>query len=189
MKTLIFTIILMASTISIFSQVTFGEEVVENDYCFGVRIIPNGSSVGQFFIIYAPNNVIQNQTPISKDEFIRFSLGIDISKPNPDKENLLRSHGIQNWRTIEQLWKIRYAKYPYGSDIMDTTVKQTDTLGWTNNFISPFVPRPEQMDILETYGLKTINGYIYGENLFRLFKDMENSTWISTYRQAGANNN
>lgn len=189
MKTLISIGVFVLIFTPLFSQTsTFGDEEQENYYVFGLRIIPNGSSVGQYFILYAPNDQIKSMEPISTDEFIRFSKGMNVSKPNPDKKNLLADNGVQDWRTVEQVWKVRYAKYPYGSRIDDTTVLKTDSLGWTNNFISPYVPRPEQMDILETYGLKTINGYVFGDNLFRLLKDMEDPQWISRYRQAGANN-
>jgi len=188
MKPFLFTLVFLYSSLFTFSQVTFGNDENINYYTFGVRIIPNGASIGQFFIIYAPNNTIQNTSPISKDEFIRFSLGMDVSKPNPDKENLFRKNGIQDWRTIEQIWKVRYAKYPYGSRILDTTILASDSLGWTNNFINPFMPTSEQMDILNQYGLQSINGYVYGNNLFRLLKDMEDSAWISRYKQAQPNN-
>ncbi len=79
--------------------------------------------------------------------------------------------------TTGQLWKLRYASYPYMSSASDTT-------GWTMNYANPYMPTKAQMQILKGYGLETINGYIYGENLFRLLKDIQNKQWVEAYKQA-----
>ncbi|MBN2891724.1 MAG: hypothetical protein JXL97_07645 [Bacteroidales bacterium] len=80
---------------------------------------------------------------------------------------------------INNLWKLRYAIYPFMSG-------SEDTLGWTMNFENTYMPRPEQMQILEGYGLDKINGYVWGDNLFRLFKDMQDPNWVETYKKAGS---
>jgi hypothetical protein len=55
------------------------------------------------------------------------------------------------------------------------------------NFDNEFMPTNAQMNILKGYGLQTINGYIYGENLFRLLKDIQNKQWIERYKAAQDN--
>ena len=79
---------------------------------------------------------------------------------------------------IGDLWKLRFAKYPYGGAL--------DTMGWTQNFDNLYMPRPEQMNILKGYGIERIDDYIWGDNLFRLLKDIRNPVWIQTYSEAGA---
>ncbi len=199
MKKTFFTIVFIIFSMSVFSQTDFGTDDSKNYYTFGVRIIPNGASVGQFYMIYAPNNKIQDTYPISKDDFIRGLIGDKYyrTKANPNKENLLAKNGINSWETINNLWKLRYFKYPYCVDCdslsanyqVDSTGNPPEFMGWTNNSSNPYMPAPGQMDILKNYGLPTINEYIYGDNLFRLLKDMEDNSWISTYRQAVNDNN
>ena len=79
---------------------------------------------------------------------------------------------------VGDLWKLRYAEYPYGGSL--------DSLGWTNNSKNTYMPRDEQMEILKEYGIEKINDYIWGDNLFRLFKDMKNPDWRKAYSEAGA---
>ena len=194
MKKLFFIITLVIFSISGFSQTNFGTDDSKNYYTFGVRIIPNGASIGQFYMIYAPNDEIQDIYPISKDDFIRGMIGDKYyrTKANPNKENLLTKNGINSWQTINDLWKLRYFKYPYcvNCDSLaanykaDSTGNPPEFMGWTNNSSNPYMPAAGQMNILRSYGLASINQYIYGENLFRLLKDMENSNWVSAYRQA-----
>ena len=78
---------------------------------------------------------------------------------------------------IGNLWKLRFAKYPYGGTL--------DTMGWTNNFDNKYMPRPEQMDILRGYGIDRIDDYIWGDNFFRLLKDCRNPAWRQAYSEAG----
>lgn len=78
---------------------------------------------------------------------------------------------------VSDLWKLRFAMFPYaGSE---------DTIGWTMNFENTYMPRPEQMEILQGYGLQRINDYIWGDNLFRLLKDMQDPNWVEEYKLAG----
>lgn len=75
---------------------------------------------------------------------------------------------------VNKLWKLRYAIYPLA-------FFNDDTLGWTNNTENQYMPKKGQMDILKTYGIEKINDYIWGDNLFRLLRDMENKEWVETY--------
>jgi hypothetical protein len=81
-------------------------------------------------------------------------------------------------KLTSNLWKIRYATYPLYT-------QSADTIGWTHNFKNPYMPDKKQMNILKKYGVIQINYYIYGENFFKLLKDMTDKNWIKAYINAG----
>jgi hypothetical protein len=100
------------------------------------------------------------------------------SDVNYKKTDMFSDNGIEHTEIVTQLWKLRYAIYPF-------KVQTKDTLGWTQNFENPYMPNEKQMLILKEYGLNDINGFIWGDNLFRLLKDMESRDWVVRYHDAG----
>ncbi len=115
------------------------------------------------------NNVISDIYPVPEDEQLY------TYKKNTRYRNSIEAIAEE---TINNLWKLRFAVYPFASGSLDT-------VGWTNNFENDYMPKPEQLEILKTYGLEQINGFIWGENLFRLLKDIRNPSWIEDYKNAG----
>ena len=163
----------------VFSQEKFGEQEEPHTYFFAVRIITTATGVGEYFIVYAPNGTIEKVDLITMAEFERQALGQNQSNANLKGENMFEKNGIKQYKIHTWLWKLRFAEYPY--------FKDEDNIGWTQNFENTYMPRPEQMEILSGYGINKINDFIWGNNLFRLLKDMENSQWVNAYMQAGKN--
>ena len=159
-----------------FSQDTIYSFEVESStqYYLGFRILPTGTGVVRYVVVYAPGNKIKSMVGISKMDFLNYAYGRIKSKTNPTKINFFTKYGIRDARTTNDLWRLRYRSYPY--------FKETaDTLGWSANLTSQFIPSKKQMDFLKRYGVETINDVFWGENCFRLIKDMENPTWRQNY--------
>lgn len=149
------------------------------EYKFAARIVPSDYGVGEYYIVYSTTNQFSVVEKLNFNSFVRQVMGEEQSQANPWNKNLLKQNGIKDYYIIAQLWRLRYAIYPFA-------IKSQDTLGWTKNFANPFMPNAEQMKILQGFGIKTINDFIYGDNLFMLLKDMESKDWVMNYVNAGS---
>ena len=167
-----------------------------------------------FVIKRKTDNSIERYSFITRKMFIKQAMGKQLSDANPYKENLfiknkvfdsakIMRHIISTISSVPSdpkiyeykkqtkfndevqwlanidlgnLWKLRYAVYPFYT--------RGDTLGWTKNFKNPYMPKAAQMKILKQYGVKTINGFIYGEDFFKLLKDMFTKEWVMNYTNA-----
>lgn len=103
--------------------------------------------------------------------FIRQFNGSEPSRANPDRIDFLKKYGI-NIQTIKELWKIRYAEYPFG---------KSPEKGWGGK---NGMPSEAQMQILSKYGIERIGDVVYGDNLINLLTDMEDPTWVQVYKNA-----
>lgn len=182
MKKILFGLIFVLTNTLLCAQVSFGEEENIKISFFAVRLVPTNNGVGLYYVIKINNNKITEATFLTKEEFIKQISGEMPSKANPTKENLFDKYKIKtegwyrktktanlyrvtNVKSIDNLWKLRYASYPFHN-----LSGRIDTLGWTNNFSNPFMPTVEQLSVLKQFGLKHINDFLYGENLFCCLK-------------------
>ncbi len=148
-------------------------------YKFAIRIVSDGHGNQQFFIVKVnSDNKIVGGDQVQAESFLRQAMGKEKSKANPLQENLFKKYGIKDPDIIFSLWKLRYAKNPWKTD------DSTNMYGWTNRSKYPMIPYNSQLKILKRYGLDNINGFIYGNKLFQLLKDMEDPDWIKTYQDA-----
>jgi len=109
---------------------------------------------------------------LTKTNFLFQITGQQDSKANPNHINYMKEYQIF-WQTLDQLWKLKYNEYPYNRK------HDQDTKGWAK---MKFSPSPEQLRYLQqNYGSKNITDFIYGKNLFRLLKDMQDTGWVSNY--------
>ena len=108
---------------------------------------------------------------VNYETFLRQFGGGEESKANPDRIDLFEAHGINQF-TLKDLWKLRYATYPFGN---------SKALGWGGE---NGVPSEGQMQILSQYGMQFLSDVIYGDNLIRLLKDMQDSQWVGEYMSA-----
>lgn len=124
---------------------------------------------------------------ITRQEFLSIAHGLVDSKANPHREDLFVKHEVQDCNyfidtvfrkttfecsIVDDLWRLRYNMYPVkvnnppkGSGWATTR----DEMSWG------------QLDYLGKYGIKHRNDFFYGENAFKLLKDMQNPDWISEY--------
>jgi len=179
MKKTALIIFILFSFFGVFAQETteFGTETYETDYKFGFRIAPTYSGIVQYCVVYAPGGKIEDVRPISMDAFLKEAGGRFMSDANPNAEGLFKKNGIKDsLATLNNLWRLRYKYYPLRHC-------PQDSVGWS---ASPenYIPSKNQTLILNGYGVDNINGIFFGNNAFRLLRDMENENWITTYKEA-----
>lgn len=125
--------------------------------CYGIRMLTVDKKAQFTFLTF--------------DSFIRQFNGSEPSRANRERVDNLKKYEI-NIQTIKELWKLRYALYPYG---------KSPEKGWGGQ---SGMPSEAQMQILAQYGIERIGDAIYGENLIKLLTDMENPTWVQIYKNA-----
>jgi hypothetical protein len=150
---------------------TFGEDIITEEYYFGVNLKPGFNGLIHMGIVKIENGK-KNITFLTKDDFIYQITGKQRSRANPNKENLMEKHEINNWLIVEELWKLRYSEYPY-----ETGTKMDE--GWSRELL---MPSEAQFEMLREFGFTKITDFIYGENLFKLFKALDDSEWVTKYK-------
>ena len=108
---------------------------------------------------------------VTYESFLRQFGGAEPSKANPDRIDMFEAHGINQF-TLKDLWKLRYAVFPFG---------ESKAQGWGGQ---NGVPTSGQMQILSQYGVEFLGSAIYGDNLIRLLKDMQDTKWVGDYMSA-----
>ena len=131
--------------------------------------------------------IIRSQ-PISTKDFLLQASGQQTSKANPDGVNMLEEFEIGNcsiWfdeverdfsyscNPVTNLWRLRYDKYPVQTDQMK------DQTGWSSK---KYIPSDGQLTILNQYGIHTVNQFTWGDNAFRLLRDVSNPAWVASYK-------
>lgn len=114
-----------------------------------------------------------------------------IKNPDADKEGEAEETGNVQEAGAGQI-KLAQGEFDWTKKEIDFNPSETvsrqlaykSSQGWAANKEAGFLPSDKQMDILKTYGLQNINDFIYGENLYRLMKDLLDKTWQNAYKSA-----
>lgn len=174
------------------------EPVTPDKVVLGFSLIPGTSAdlitFKKIRIIAGPVPKFDQQN-ITRNEFLTIALGIVASDANPTKENLFLKHEIKDCfyqldtvhknvkydfamqcPVVDELWKLRWGEYPY--------LRRNGTAdpgkGWAAD---PLGVSEGQFKILQQYGMViSYSDPIYGDNAFRLLRDMQDPTWQSIYR-------
>ncbi len=143
-------------------------KTVWSRYYFGLCFTPSHSDLITYAVIRIKPDGSREYKLLSKSSFIMQLTGQQASKANVKKENLLEKHEIF-WQTFDDLWKLRYNRYPYeGSKLT----------GYTQH---DFLPSEGQWNMLKAFGLEKFSDYCYGDSLFSLLKNMQNPAWVQQY--------
>ena len=146
-------------------------------------------SSGQLFTLYAFINdgkSLNKQKSLSKEEFVRFASGSWPSIYNPSRIDFFKEKNLScgtikddaTYREIafclplDSLWKVRYASFPFSTS--------SETGLSKNNY----QPSEKQAEFLfKNYGVTNLDAsFIIDENLWKLLKDIQNPSWIRTYK-------
>lgn len=146
-------------------------EVRHARYSFCISLLPGNNSAPVSYGIHrmSPDSTVEVYS-ISFDSFIRQFSGHEQSKANRDKIDYMKEYNISQ-ESIQQLWKLRYAEYPFG------TSKEA---GWGGKL---GMPSAAQMQLLGTFGIKNIGDVVYDQNLLKLLLKVNDPTWVEQYRQ------
>ena len=158
----------------------------------GVITAPNSRmySFAEIQIRTSSNEVIGHKN-ITRDAFLKKGTGLWPSRANPNKVNLFEEHGVECFPIYDSilnkytqfacsplldLWKLRWSKHPYQHFPGD------EGNGWSQGQYKPSTA--QQKYLWERYNNPNIMiNYFYGEKMFELFKDMQDSVWILNYQQ------
>lgn len=149
-------------------------DTTKTNFYFAITLTPtvNGRRMYNTAIVLKSLQGKWISTYVTKTSFLMQITGQQDSKANPNHINYTKEYQIF-WQTLDQLWKLKYNEYPY-----DRRQNQ-DTKGWAK---MKYSPSPEQLRFLQQhYGIKFITDFIYGKNLFRLMKDLQDPNWVSNY--------
>ena len=169
---------------------------------FGFSINPTANSGLITYAIVETNkeNKIVRRTILSRNNWILQMKGEQKSKANIEGVDLWSKHEIgdcfwmldpnldkyiaQNCETtvnIDDLWRLRYNRNPeYRQDKVTSDLNIVG--GWAAN---PFRPNWPPVQILQNYGIIFISDFFFGEGIFQLLKDLQNPSWLETYKSAG----
>lgn len=185
------------------AQQDFGSEEDANPYAFAFQI--NTTSDGQTVkcaVLYTnPYGKVKAQY-LSQRSWVRQFLGYEKSEANPEGENLAEKYKVfevpssvkamgedeveiysieRTESILQNLWRLRYSEYPFAttsSEIGDGWAAHPDTNVY-------YLPSNEQFEILENYGVNTINDFFIGEDAFSLLRDMLDKNWQNNYAKGG----
>lgn len=122
---------------------------------------------------------------VRKQMFMYVAMGHWPGIVNPKRENLFTKNEVDSCFLVkdeydkivgyyappfDSIWKIRYYEHP----------SNYDSFGWSHG---RYKPSQKQMEYLHSeYGiLNLMTEYIWGENLYRLLKDVRRVDWIANY--------
>ena len=160
-------------------------------YAFGLSLAAgqNGQLFTLFTVTVFEGAVIETR-PLTREQFIRQVQGRTFSNANTDAEDLFRKHGVKactlpedsaamgfltDCSTLDDLWRLRFWEYPLAMGEGSRLGK-----GWSEK---PTIPSERQLLLLSDYGIKYTTDICYGENMFRLLRDMGDPAWVDNYRK------
>lgn len=157
---------------------------------FGVRVamVANSQLVSYVAMRYSPDGILREKRNYTRDEFIRVVSGDWPSNFNPKRINYFEENGVPGGviyndtfkksypycPAFDSLWKIRYADYPFkGGELSGT--------GWSLGIYTPSLKQVKYVS--DRYHIKYMDTeFIVDTNFWQLLKDVQDSAWISSYR-------
>ncbi len=149
-------------------------DTTKTDWYFAVNLMQTvRGDLFHYAVIKKQRNGKWYSIFMTKQDFLLQITGQQDSKANPNHINYMKEYQIY-WQTLDQLWKLRYSEYPYRKKYDD------NEKGWAK---LKFAPSKGQMEYLKkNYGIKYITDFIYGKNLFKLLKNMQDTQWVEYYK-------
>lgn len=136
---------------------------------FGISLMTSYTGFIRYGFIQIKSTGEQQMTWLSRDQFIQQASGQTFSKANPEKKNLFEEKEIM-WQSFENLWKLRYAEYPYDGN---------EEKGWAGR---DYAPSEAQWEFLKrNYNYSKMDQFLYGEDMWRLVKDSQDPDWQNQY--------
>ena len=147
------------------------EPYYKNKWYFGISLATTYSGFVRYGIIKVPETGPIDVAWFTKEMFVRQLSGVFPSKANPEKINYMEKNLIK-WDVFDQLWKVRYSEYPYQT-------QATAEPGWAGK---DACPSDAQWNFLkQNYGFGSLTDYIFGDNLWKFLKDVQDPAWQAQY--------
>ena len=149
-------------------------DTTKTDWYFAVSLMQTvRGDLMHFAVIKKQRNGKWYAIYMTKTDFLMQITGQQTSRANPNNINYMKEYKIY-WQTLDEMWKLRYSEFPYRKKYED------NEKGWAKR---KFMPSDGQLDYLKkNYGIKHITDFIYGKNLFKLLKNMQDPQWVEYYK-------
>lgn len=167
MKKIYFLLAIIMFYINIYSQ---NSNYTDGPY-FAISLQPSTQDIITFAIVdFNSKGEVTKRIFLKRTDWIRQIIGIQQSIANSEGKNILKEAGLESPDVIEELWKLRYAEWPYHG---------SKDKGWAGK---PRMPSEGQMLMLKKFGLNSLSDYIFGNNLIKLLQSMNDPAWVSEYQ-------
>lgn len=159
------------------------------EYHLGFCLQPSGNTTWYSTgIVKVHDGKIISIRHIDPKDFVLMGTGLVASEANPEQINLFEKYEVEACvarfdsiggdfevacNPVNNIWKLRYNKHPAPDDAMK------DRTGWSG---MKYKPTDGQLGVLGQYGIKHVIHFTYGEDAFRLLRDMNNPAWVASYR-------
>lgn len=146
------------------------EYYIPTKYYFGLCLVTGAHSQPVTYAIIKETNETDIEAKIvSRETFLRMITGNQECKANPKNEDFLEINEIDPL-IFKEIWKLKYSEHPnYGNN----------EKGWAGKLYNP---TDGQHNLLNQYGIYTLTNYCYGENMFKLLKDLHSINWVNLYK-------
>lgn len=167
----------------------YGQAEKKSHLAIGFFVGAHSTVITYAFVSTRGDQIIGSQT-VRKDRFMYTAMGYWPGLVNTERKNLFVENGVDSCFLLkdeseqivgyycpvfDSLWKVRFREHPFLYDLY----------GWSHG---AYKPSKAQMEFLHNeYGIKNIlTDYIYGDNLYKLLRDIQDRAWISTYSSLAA---
>lgn len=189
---------LLFSSFDSYEEPCVEETPIIAQHAFAFTLQPSAnSSLVTYWIITVHNDKIVAKMPMTEKNFILQMKGEQYSKANPNGINMFEQN-VQSdscfyqyyWDKggcnpldvyrLDDLWTLRYNRNPECPEgCTPANGMRVDGLAANKTY-----PNDAQMQILEGYGVDHYTGFFYGDNMLRIFNDINDPNWVSTYESA-----
>ena len=165
------------------------------EYHFAFNINPaQHSGLINYAVVGVRDGKIVSKKPMDLKTFLLQGMGKQQSAANYDNIDLFAEYNLSDCFykydsisddysecfTLEDLWSLRYSRNPIcPAGCIPAPGMKIE--GWSQGKSHPSWP---QIQILQEYGVIQDSDFFYGENMFKLFQDVEKPDWIDTYKNA-----
>lgn len=174
------------------------ETPLTSQYAFAFTLQPTANSgLVSYWVVSVYDSKIVAKLPVTEKNFILQMKGEQYSKANPTGINMFETnvqsdtcfyqyywhYGDCNYMSsyrIDDLWTLRYNRNPE----CPVGCTASDGMRVDGLAVNKTYPSDAQMDILYGYGVNHYTGFFYGENMLKMFNDINNPSWVENYKNA-----
>ncbi|CAG5082919.1 hypothetical protein [Parvicella tangerina] len=190
--------VFLLSSFSNYTAPCKDEAPLTAQYTFAFTLQPGpNSGLITYWMVTVHNDKIVYKTPMTEKNFILSMKGEMYSKANPTGINLFEQ-AVQSdscfyqyyWEKeecnpldyyrLDDLWTLRYNRNPECPEgCTPAKGMRVDGLAANKTY-----PSDAQMAILQDYGVSHYTGFFYGDDMFRIFTDINDPNWVNNYENA-----
>jgi len=173
------------------------EVPVISQYTFAFTLQPSANSgLVTYWLVGVQNDKVVIKKPITETNFILQMQGKQYSKANLEGVNLFEKiemddcfynyndknstcHPLALYK-LDDLWTLRYKRNP---ECQEGCI-EADGMRIHGLAANKAYPSLAQMEILSNYNVNHHTDFFFGENMFKIFSDINNPEWNSAYAAA-----